>query len=202
MNRFGRQLQCAIAFVIAGVSLTACASDQFSAVKANDAAARSLAAQTTSTTEYRLTTGDRIRVNVFGATTVSGEYTVDNAGAISLSPVGQLQIKDLTTADAAMLIGERLKESDLYRAPRVTVDVVSFGPFYILGEVNKPGEISYRPGMSLFAAVASAGGYTYRANTRNVYIRKPGEPVESEYDLQSDIAVLPGDVIRVPELRF
>ena len=196
------RIRHAFVLLTATLCLAACASDQFSAVKANDVEARSVGAQSLASAEYKLTTGDRIRVTVFGATPVSGEYSVDNSGAISLSPIGSLPVKDLTTTAAADLIATRLKESDLYRAPRVTVDMVSFGPFYILGEVNKPGELPYRSGMSLFAAVASAGGYTYRANPRHVYIRKPGDPVESEYEVRADIAVLPGDIIRVPELRF
>jgi polysaccharide export outer membrane protein len=177
-------------------------SDKFASVKANDVAVRSVGAQSFSSAQYKLTTGDRIRVTVFGATPVSGEYSVDSAGAISLAPIGPLPVKDLTTTAAAERIATRLRESDLYRAPQVTVDMVSFGPFYILGEVNKPGEIPFRTGMTLFAAVATAGGYTYRANTRNVYIRKPGEAVEFKYEVQSDLAILPGDIIRVPEIHF
>jgi polysaccharide export outer membrane protein len=56
--------------------------------------------------------------------------------------------------------------------------------------------------MSLFAAVASAGGYTYRANRERVYIRRANEAIETEYDLDSDIAIMPGDVIRIPELHL
>jgi polysaccharide export outer membrane protein len=196
------RIRSALALLAASLCLTACISDKFASKKANDIAARSVGAQSFSSTDYKLTTGDRIRVTVFGATPVSGEYSIDNTGAISLTPIGSLPVKGLSTTDAAELIAARLTESDLYRAPRVTVDMVSFGPFYILGEVNKPGEIPFRVGMTLFAAVATAGGYTYRANRRKVYIRKPGDAVEFNYDVQSDIAVLPGDIVRVPEIHF
>jgi polysaccharide export outer membrane protein len=184
------------------LGLAACVEDDFMSVPPKDPAERALGGPAISATAYRLTVGDHVRVTIFGATAVTTEYTVDDTGAIAVPPMGPIAIKELTTAEAAALIAKKYTEGGLYRDPRVTVDVASFGPFYMLGEVAKPGEFQYRPGMSLFAAVATAGGYTYRASRERVFIRKAGEAIETEYELDADIAILPGDVIRIPDLRL
>ena len=188
--------------IAAGASLSACVSGEFKSVPPKDPGERALGGPALSSTGYRMTIGDHLRVTVFGSTSVTAEYTIDDTGAISPPPMGQLLVKETTTSEAAALIAKAYTQAGLYRDPRVTVEIISFGPFYMLGEVSKPGEFQYRPGMSLFAAVASAGGYTYRANRERVFIRKAREAIETEYELTSDIAVLPGDVIRVPDLHL
>lgn len=146
--------------------------------------------------------GDRLRLTVFGDQQMTGEYGVDDAGAISIPLAGPVAVAGKTPVDAAKAIASILRTMGLYRDPRVTVEVLTLAPFYILGEVNRPGEYPYRPGMSLFAAVATAGGYTYRADKGSVFIRKSNETVERSYRLNADIAVMPGDRIRVPERYF
>jgi polysaccharide export outer membrane protein len=188
--------------IAASASLSACVSDEFTSVPSKDPGERALGGPALSTAGYRMTIGDHVRVTVFGSTSVTSEYTIDETGAIALPPMAPLVVKEMTTTEAASLITKSYTQAGLYKDPRVTVDILSFGPFYMLGEVSKPGEFQYRPGMSLFAAVASAGGYTYRANRERVFIRKAREAIETEYELTSDIAILPGDVIRVPDLHL
>jgi len=96
---------------------------------------------------------------------------------------------------------EKLKGSYL-RDPKVTVDVVTFRPFYVLGEVQKPGEYPFRSGLNVLSAIAIAGGGTYRANTSKVYIQRFGSTALTEYAQSPTIAVMPGDVVRVPERYF
>lgn len=146
--------------------------------------------------------GDRLRLTVFGDQQMTGEYGVDDSGAISIPLAGPVAVAGRTPVDAATAIASILQTMGLYRDPRVTVEVMTLAPFYILGEVNRPGEYPYRPGMSLFAAVATAGGYTYRADKGSVFIRKSTETVERAYKLNADIAVMPGDRIRIPERYF
>ena len=202
MLRFKSAAQIAIIALTAGFGLTACADDQFTSVAASDPTERALGGDVLSSHAYHLTVGDHLRVTIFGSTPVTGEYTVDNTGTVSLPPLPPLTVQGMSASDAGSAIAKSYTQAGLFRDPRVTVDIISFGPFYVLGEVNKAGEFPYHPGMSLFAAVASAGGYTYRANPQHVYIRKAHEAVETEYELTSDIAILPGDVIRVPELHL
>ncbi|MBI1212596.1 MAG: polysaccharide export protein [Alphaproteobacteria bacterium] len=188
--------------VFAATALSACADDDFMSVAPKDPGERALGGPAASVAAYRMSVGDKVRVTVFGTTPLINEYTIDETGSISIAPMGPIVVKNTTPAEAADLIAKDYAQAGLYRDPKVTVDVLTYGPFYMLGEVTKPGEFQYRPGMSLFAAVASAGGYTYRANRGRVFIRRANEAVETEYDLDSDIAILPGDVIRVPELHL
>ena len=73
---------------------------------------------------------------------------------------------------------------------------------FVLGEVTRPGKFVYKPGMSLLAAVAAAGGYTYRADKSRVFIRRSGDQLETVYELTADLVIMPGDVVRVPEIHF
>ena len=88
--------------------------------------------------------------------------------------------------------------------PRVNVEVLNYRPFYILGEVTRAGEFPYATDMSVLQAVALAGGYTYRADQRRVFIRRAGSDQESTYDLASGrtVYIQPGDTIRVGERYF
>lgn len=142
-------------------------------------------------------------MTVFGQNNVTGEYPLDASGSvvIPLAP-GPIRIKGLTAEKAARYIQEQLIASNAFRDPRVSVDLVSFAPVYVLGEVNRPGEFAYRPGLSLFSAVALAGGFTFRANQNRAFIRASDERIETDYRIKSDIAVMPGDVVRVPEVSL
>ena len=88
------------------------------------------------------------------------------------------------------------------RDPRVNVEIAAYRPFYILGEVKKSGEYPYRVGMTVLDAVASAGGFTYRANESKVYLRRAGSTVEEIYPLDAPVLIFPGDNIRIPERFF
>lgn len=88
------------------------------------------------------------------------------------------------------------------RDPRVNVEVLQYRPFYIIGEVSKPGEYPYRNGMNIMSAVAVAGGFTYRANDGTVYIRRAGQTQEYAYPVTTTTMVLPGDIVRVGERLF
>ena len=143
--------------------------------------------------------GDQVKISLANDADLTGTYTVSDAGAVTLPLLGPVRIAGLDAGKAADTIAGSLVREGLFRNPTVTVEVLTLRPFYILGEVNKPGQYPYTPGMSLFGAVATAGGYTYRARTGRVLIRKANEQTEREYDLDADISIMPGDVIRIPE---
>jgi polysaccharide export outer membrane protein len=148
-----------------------------------------------------LAAGDRIRVTVYGEDRISGEYPVDPNGMISLPLAGTIKAAGLTKPELETALAEKLKGSYL-RNPKVTVDVVTFRPFYVLGEVQKPGEYPFRSGLNVLSAIAIAGGATYRANTSKVYIQRFGSTALTEYAQSPTVAVMPGDVVRVPERYF
>lgn len=151
--------------------------------------------------EYRLGPGDRVRVTVFGEEALSGAFVVDGAGAASLPLIGEVQAGGLTVAEFRDSVVAALRDGYL-NEPRVSAEVVDHRPFYILGEVNRPGEYPYVAGLTVMNAAATAGGFTYRANTRRVLIKRGDEAAEQAYPLTSSTPVAPGDTLRIGERYF
>jgi protein involved in polysaccharide export with SLBB domain len=92
--------------------------------------------------------------------------------------------------------------TEYLKNPKVTVTVAEFKPFYILGEIEKPGAYPYTSGLNALSAIAIAGGTTYRASKSSVLIQHPGESGLREYPLAASIPILPGDIIRIPQRYF
>ena len=112
-----------------------------------------------------------------------------------------MKAQGLTIPEIQSSIESALKEGYL-RDPRVSVEVLNYRPFYILGEVETPGEYPYTNGLSVLNAVATAGGFTYRANNKRVFIKRSDTDDEREYPLTPLTPVAPGDTIRITERFF
>ena len=153
------------------------------------------------TYNYALSGGDRVRVVVFGDPTLGGEFTIGGSGFISLPLIGEVDVRGLTSTQLQARIVARLADGYL-KDPRVAVEVITTRPFYILGEVNKPGEYGFANGLTVLGAVAQAGGFTYRAKTKKVFIKHAGDGAEISYDVKATTMVAPGDTIRVRERWF
>jgi polysaccharide export outer membrane protein len=154
-----------------------------------------------SSTQLRLSAGDKLRVTVFGEDKLSGEYQIDTAGYLSLPLAGTIEAAGSTKPELEQALTTKLK-SEYLRNPKVTVEVIAYRPFYVLGEVQKPGEYPYRTGLNVLSAIAIGGGVTYRANNGTVLIQRSGTTDMKEYPQSPTIPVLPGDVVRVPERFF
>ncbi|MGV6819867.1 MAG: polysaccharide biosynthesis/export family protein [Parvularcula sp.] len=150
---------------------------------------------------YTLGSGDRIRLTVFGEEELSGEFAVDGSGHVSLPLIGEVLVRDMTVREFQKAVETALLDGFL-KDPRVSAEVISHRPFYILGEVKRPGTYPYQSGLTVLNAVATAEGFTYRANERFVFIRREGETDEKKYPLTSSTPVRPGDTIRVAERFF
>lgn len=150
---------------------------------------------------YTLGAGDKLRITVYGEERLTGEYLVDSAGAIAFPLIGSMQAKGLAAPTLASRLAAALSKGYLDN-PSVAIDVLNFRPFYILGEVNKPGEYPFAEGLTIFSAVAKAEGFTYRAENRRVFIRHKDGSQEILYRLDGNTPVQPGDTIRVLERRF
>jgi protein involved in polysaccharide export with SLBB domain len=150
---------------------------------------------------YVLGPTDRVRLKVYGEADISGEYEVDSAGFVSIPLAGHVKAAGLTTRQLEKGISSALAKG-IVRDPRVNVEIALYRPFYILGEVKKSGEYPYRMGLTVMDAVATAGGFTYRANENKVYLRRSGSTVEEIYALDSPVLIFPGDNVRVPERYF
>ncbi|MBY9068487.1 polysaccharide export protein [Hyphomonas sp. WL0036] len=152
-------------------------------------------------TPYKLGSSDRLRVTVFGHQDLSGEFEVDGSGAISMPLIGEVNAIGLSARELEASVASRLSDGYILN-PRVSVEVINYRPFYILGEVGRPGEYPFTSGLTVQNAVAAAGGYTYRANKRVVYIKSIDAPAEVAYDLTATTVVKPGDTIRIGERIF
>lgn len=170
------------------------------AAAARDAAPAASAA-TPAVPVYRLGPDDKVRINVYGEDALNAEYLVGSDGNISFPLLGMVEAKGLTLAELQALLTRRLAESAI-NDPKVSVDIVEYRPFYVLGEVQKAGQYPYRTGLTVMAAIATAGGFTYRANKKTVMIQRFGEPAERSFPLGPQTVVLPGDTIRVKERFF
>ena len=113
-----------------------------------------------------LASGDKIKVVVFREEQLSGEFEIDGNGRISLPLIGAIQAAGKSTAEVEAQITARLK-AGYVRDPKVSVLISNFRPIYILGEVKNAGEYPYKSGLNVVSAVALAGGYSYRANTKH-----------------------------------
>jgi protein involved in polysaccharide export with SLBB domain len=152
--------------------------------------------------EYTLGPGDKVRVNVFGEQELSGEFLVSNRGTVAMPLVGEVSAGGLTLAAFTGSVEQKLIATDMVRTPRVSTDIVSYRPFFILGEVENPGQYPYVIGMTVTKAVATAGGFTYRADGNTVYITREGDRNEAPVRVTAASWIGPGDTIRVTERTF
>lgn len=150
---------------------------------------------------YRLGAADKLRITVFGEEALSGEFLVNGSGQVSMPLIGEIQAAGQTLPQLQERIVAALSEGYLNQ-PRVSAEVLNYRPFYILGEVKKPGEYPYTAALTVVNAVATAEGFTYRADTRRVYIKRADSNAENAYPLTTAIQVAPGDTIRIGERFF
>lgn len=153
------------------------------------------------TQEYVLGTGDKIRLTVYGEADLSGEYEVGSTGVVAMPLIGDIRAAGVPVRTFEQAVRKKLSEGYLHD-PRVSAQVVNYRPFFILGEVSKPGSYPYVNGMTVINAVALAGGYTYRADKSGVTVSRASDPEKKDTAAAEEDAVLPGDIIRVPERFF
>jgi protein involved in polysaccharide export with SLBB domain len=152
--------------------------------------------------EFPLNPGDKIHLTVYEEERMTGDYTVDESGKISVPLVGAVEAEGTTKSLLQNRIAGILQNEGLYKDPHVTVDIASLRPFYILGEVNKPGAYPYMPSLDVFSAVALAGGYTARAATNGVIITRIEDGKKTRLEGKDDSTIAPGDSILVRQRYF
>ncbi len=150
--------------------------------------------------EYRLGPADELRITVFGENELSGQFVVSSRGEIAFPLVGDVKAEGLTITEFAESLTTALGR--FLRQPSVSIQVLNYRPFFILGEVRNPGTYPYSASLTVINAVAVAGGFSSRANEGRVYIKHAGETEEHAYRLTTTTPVQPGDTIRIGERRF
>ena len=150
---------------------------------------------------YALDSGDRLRVVVFGQDGLSNSYVVDAAGNITVPLIGAVPARGITTVELARTMAARLRNGFI-REPHVAIEIESYRPFFILGEVTYPGQYPYVPNMTVETAVAIAGGFTPRAYRADAKIARAQNGTTYRASVPLAYAVRPGDTITVDERWF
>ena len=152
--------------------------------------------------DYRLSPGDKVKVTVFNEADLTGEFPVNESGSVAFPLVGEVAASGKSVPEFKAALTKTLG-GRFVKNPKVSVEVANYRPFNVIGEVRNAGQFSYRPGLSMQDAVAMAGGFTYRANTRLLYVRRADAGGESSINPdERQVPVMPGDNIRVPERYF
>lgn len=152
--------------------------------------------------DYRLGANDRVRIIVFGQPTLTAEYTLDGNGVLAFPLIGNVNAQGMTTGQLQQTIASRL-DPDYLRNPSVSAEVITRRPFYVIGEVQKPGNYPYVTDMTALQAVAMAGGYTYRARQNNLYLKRldaNGRLIRIAATPETRIR--PGDTVEIKERYF
>ncbi|WP_247887054.1 polysaccharide biosynthesis/export family protein [Azospirillum sp. SYSU D00513] len=151
---------------------------------------------------YRLEPGNRVRVVVFNEQNLSGDFMVDPVGNVAMPLIGNVSASGVTSKELAARIAGLLQRDAYLQDPKVAVEIQTFRPFYVLGEVRQPGEFPYTNGMTVLSAVARAGGYDYRAREGQAVLVRLENGEQKEYAAAERTPILPGDIIRVLQRRF
>jgi len=184
--------------LLAGLQLAGCYTD-YGPVEVET---RPVSVSTAAGVASYLQAGDKVRITVYGEESLTADYDVNPAGYVSMPLIGAIKGAGRTQTEFGRDIASRYRRGGFLQDPNVTVAVIQFKPFYVLGEATSPGEYPFRSGLTVHTAVAMAGGFTYRASKSFVLIRHTGEEVWKEYPLTEPVPIAPGDLIRVPERYF
>lgn len=154
----------------------------------------------TGTDSLILVAGDQIKITVFGEENLSGEFKVGATGQLSLPLIGRVAAAGGSADQLEAFIVTALRSGGYVKTPRVNVEILSLRPIFILGEINRPGSYPYSAGLTVLKAVALAGGFTYRARKRVLFVTR--DPQQGERKISVEGLLLPGDTIRVSERWF
>jgi polysaccharide export outer membrane protein len=150
---------------------------------------------------YRLGIGDKVKITVFGEQDLSGQFEIGALGTVAIPLVGEIPAKGRSIPEFRQAVVRALRAGYL-KDPKVNIEVTNYRSFFVHGEVRSGGELQFKTNLRLRDAVAMAGGYTYRANKNYVILIREGDGREREVPLPSDLIVMPGDNIRIPERFF
>ena len=150
---------------------------------------------------YKLGSGDKIQIIVYGEEDLTTEITIDKSGVISFPFLKDIQVVDLSVKELERVIYQGLL-GDYLISPQVSVSVVQYRPFYIHGQVNRPGGYPYQENLTFDKAIAVAGGLSIRASKSDWEITRKvnGEVVTIEANVATQI--MPDDIIKIEQSFF
>lgn len=150
---------------------------------------------------YHLGPGDHLKVTVYDEPNLTGEFQLSDRGTLSMPLVGEVDANGLTASQLKTKLERQIVDKRLLQDPNIGLEVITYRPYYILGEVKNPGAYQYSIGMNVMRAVAEGGGFTYRAKQDSIKITRGDQTLES-YRASPTTPVMPGDTIEVLERVF
>lgn len=171
---------------------------------AQGAAAASATAQATNggRLDYRMGVGDLVRIQVHGEDDLTLQTRLDDKGTVTYPFLGEIKAVGLSVRELEGRIAKGLKKGEYLVAPEVQVLVLEYRPFYVNGEVKRPGGYPYVPGLTVQKAVTLAGGLTPLASENKIYVIRERAPSGLREKIRLDGVVLPGDTVMVEEGLF
>jgi polysaccharide export outer membrane protein len=151
--------------------------------------------------DYKLGPNDRTRIIVFGQPSLTGEFVLDGNGVLAFPLVGNINARGMTPSQLQQTIAQKL-DTDWIKNPSVSVEVSTRRPFYVVGEVQKPGSYPYVTDMNVLNAIATAGGETYRANMHDFWIKRKQDGRIVRVEANQESTLQPGDTVIVRERYF
>ena len=156
---------------------------------------------TPASSDYKLGPNDRTRIIVFGQPSLTGEFVLDGNGVLAYPLVGNINARGMTPSQLQQTIAQKL-DTDWIKNPSVSVEVSTRRPFYVVGEVQKPGSYPYVTDMNVLNAIATAGGETYRANMHDFWIKRKQDGRIVRVAANQESILQPGDTVIVRERYF
>jgi polysaccharide export outer membrane protein len=150
---------------------------------------------------YHLDAGDRLRVVVYGQEGLTNTYSISAGGSITMPLIGAVPARGRTPQGLAADIAARLRKGYI-RDPSVAVEIEAYRPFFILGEVQAPGQYPYVPNMTAESAVAIAGGFSPRARKDHLTVAHSDPSGNSRTIVSPGTPISPGDTVLVGERWF
>ena len=152
---------------------------------------------------YRVGPGDVLRVSTYMETELTNTFTILPNGKLAFPLTGEVDVAGMTTDEIRLMLEQRLS-GGMVKNPKVAVNVAEFRPIYIMGEVAKPGRYPFEANMTLRRAGAVAGGYTERANSRELILYRDGDSVNRRVpvEVKTQFTLRPGDTLTVPKRYF
>jgi len=199
---FASLLRCA--FVASLLALGACSDNDNTPIVADTSVNGSGTLNLTggaADADYRLGPNDRTRIIVYGQPNLTGEFVLDGSGNLAFPLIGNVPANGMTPTELQRAIATKL-DPDYLHNPSVSVEVASRRPFYVVGEVQKPGSYPYVTDMNVLNAIATAGGQTYRANMGRFYIKRQVDGQVVRVSATQESRLQPGDTVVVRERYF
>jgi len=160
-----------------------------------------VSAQSQPSMQYELGSGDMIRIQVYNEEDLYLEARVSDSGTISYPFLGELKVAGMTPSGIEELITTRLR-GDYLIDPKVSVDILEYRPFYVNGEVEKPGHFPFQPGITVRKAISVAGGFKERASQDKIFIIRDASESQIPVKTGLDEVIQPGDIVTVEQSFF